>query len=37
MEKRWVLFFEHDPVTAAGRLKTSDRGIVFDAPVEVEG
>lgn len=31
----WILFFEHDPAIAAGRVKKGERGIVFDAPVPV--
>ncbi len=30
MEKGWVLFFEHDPVTEAVSLKDSGKGIVMD-------
>ena len=30
-EKRWLLFFEHDPVTEAVSLKDSGRGIVMDS------
>jgi glyoxylase-like metal-dependent hydrolase (beta-lactamase superfamily II) len=34
-EEGWILFFEHDHATAAGRVRMTDRGIVFDAPVEI--
>jgi glyoxylase-like metal-dependent hydrolase (beta-lactamase superfamily II) len=30
---RWVLFFEHDPVTAAAPLVRSDKGITLGAPL----
>ncbi len=30
---RWVLFFEHDPGTAACTVKRGERGVVFDAAV----
>jgi glyoxylase-like metal-dependent hydrolase (beta-lactamase superfamily II) len=33
-EEGWILFFEHDHATAAGRVRRTDRGIVFDSPVE---
>lgn len=32
-DERWILFFEHDPVTAAVRLVKSDKGIVPDMPI----
>jgi len=31
--ERWILFFEHDPVTEACTVRRGDRGIVMDAPV----
>lgn len=30
---RWILFFEHDPVIPAGRVRKGERGIVFEAEV----
>lgn len=36
LDEQWILFFEHDHATAAGRVRMSDRGIVFDAPVEMD-
>jgi glyoxylase-like metal-dependent hydrolase (beta-lactamase superfamily II) len=32
-EEGWILFFEHDPATAAGRVRPADRGVAFDGPV----
>jgi glyoxylase-like metal-dependent hydrolase (beta-lactamase superfamily II) len=34
-DEGWILFFEHDHATAAGRVRATDRGIVFDGPVEL--
>jgi glyoxylase-like metal-dependent hydrolase (beta-lactamase superfamily II) len=31
--EHWVLFFEHDPSIAAGRVRITDRGVVFHEPV----
>lgn len=31
----WILFFEHDPNTAAGSLKRMEKGIVVDAEVSI--
>ncbi len=33
VEEGWILFFEHDPVVAAGRVRRTDHGVVFDMPV----
>jgi glyoxylase-like metal-dependent hydrolase (beta-lactamase superfamily II) len=32
-EEKWILFFEHDPGTAAARVKRTEKGIVLDSPV----
>ncbi len=29
----WILFFEHDPVTVAGRVRKTDKGFSFDGPI----
>jgi glyoxylase-like metal-dependent hydrolase (beta-lactamase superfamily II) len=34
-DEGWILFFEHDHATTAGRVRATDRGIVFDGPVEL--
>lgn len=34
-EENWILFFEHDPKTAAGRVRMTDGGVVFDHPVDL--
>lgn len=36
LEEEWTLFFEHDPVIAAGRVRMSERGIVFAASAEMD-
>lgn len=36
IEERWVLFFEHDPVTAAARIRREEKGITIDATVAIE-
>ena len=36
VEERWVLFFEHDPVTAAARIRQGEKGIVVDSAVAME-
>ncbi len=33
VEEDWILFFEHDPVTIAGKVKPSEKGFLFDRPV----
>jgi glyoxylase-like metal-dependent hydrolase (beta-lactamase superfamily II) len=35
-EEDWTLFFEHDPTTAAGKVKRTDKGFAFNAPVAFE-
>jgi glyoxylase-like metal-dependent hydrolase (beta-lactamase superfamily II) len=32
-EEGWLLFFEHDPRVVAGRVRRTDKGFQFDAPV----
>jgi glyoxylase-like metal-dependent hydrolase (beta-lactamase superfamily II) len=32
-EEQWILFFEHDPKTIAGRVKRTDKGFAFDSAV----
>jgi glyoxylase-like metal-dependent hydrolase (beta-lactamase superfamily II) len=34
-EERWILFFEHDPKTATGTVRATDRGFALDKPVEI--
>ena len=34
-EHNWILFFEHDPDTAAGTVKKTEKGFVFDSPVSL--
>jgi glyoxylase-like metal-dependent hydrolase (beta-lactamase superfamily II) len=36
VEEEWILFFEHDPKTVAGRVKHSEKGYVFDNSVSLE-
>jgi len=33
-EEGWILFFEHDPETVACTVRTGERGIIMDAPVD---
>lgn len=33
VDEHWILFFEHDPATAAASLTKSDKGIVLDIPI----
>jgi glyoxylase-like metal-dependent hydrolase (beta-lactamase superfamily II) len=33
-EENWVIYFEHDPSTVAGRVKRTEKGFAFDAPVD---
>ena len=33
VEEQWILFFEHDPVTVAGKVKGNEKGYMFDGPV----
>ncbi len=33
IEGNWIVFFEHDPNTAAGTVKKTEKGYAFDAPV----
>lgn len=35
VDEGWILFFEHDPNTAAGTVRMTDKGFVFHAPVEI--
>lgn len=35
VDERWILFFEHDPVTAAVRVMRTEKGIVVDSPVNI--
>ncbi len=32
-DEEWILFFEHDPKTVAGKVKRSEKGFIFDSPV----
>jgi glyoxylase-like metal-dependent hydrolase (beta-lactamase superfamily II) len=32
-EEEWIIYFEHDPSTVAGRAKRTEKGYAFDAPV----
>lgn len=34
VEENWHLFFEHDPIIAAGTIKNGERGFVFDKTFE---
>jgi glyoxylase-like metal-dependent hydrolase (beta-lactamase superfamily II) len=36
LEDRWILYFEHDPATAAARLLRDTKGIVLDTPVDID-
>lgn len=36
-DEGWVIFFEHDPLTAAGRVKRTEKGYAFDAPFAFAG
>jgi glyoxylase-like metal-dependent hydrolase (beta-lactamase superfamily II) len=33
VDEDWILFFEHDPVTIAGKVKATEKGYIFDSPV----
>ena len=33
IEQRWILYFEHDPVTAAARVRQGEKGATIDARV----
>jgi glyoxylase-like metal-dependent hydrolase (beta-lactamase superfamily II) len=35
-DEGWLLFFEHDPRVIAGKIRQSDKGFLFDAPVPWE-
>ena len=30
----WIIFFEHDPDTIAGKVKRTEKGYIFDSPVD---
>jgi glyoxylase-like metal-dependent hydrolase (beta-lactamase superfamily II) len=34
-EEEWILFFEHDPATPAGRVRAGERGVQWADPVEI--
>lgn len=34
VEENWIIFFEHDPDTIAGKIKRTEKGYMFDSPVE---
>ncbi len=34
-DRNWVLFFEHDPLTAAAGVRRTEKGIVLDEPVTI--
>ncbi len=36
VDEGWIIFFEHDPVTVAGRIKSTEKGYIFDSPVNFE-
>jgi glyoxylase-like metal-dependent hydrolase (beta-lactamase superfamily II) len=36
VDEGWILFFEHDPRVVAGRARRTEKGFVFDAPVQFE-
>jgi glyoxylase-like metal-dependent hydrolase (beta-lactamase superfamily II) len=35
IDEQWILFFEHDPVTAASTIKRGEKGIVLDRTVDI--
>ena len=35
MEKKWILFFEHDPFVEAVTLKDSEKGLVVDEIIKI--
>jgi glyoxylase-like metal-dependent hydrolase (beta-lactamase superfamily II) len=35
VDEAWILFFEHDPVIPAARVRRGDKGIVVDAVIDV--
>jgi len=35
-DEGWIMFFEHDPVLAAARLRRTDKGIVLAGPVDIQ-
>jgi glyoxylase-like metal-dependent hydrolase (beta-lactamase superfamily II) len=36
VDEEWILFFEHDPKTVAGKVKRTEKGFMFDMPVMLE-
>ncbi|MBI4810784.1 MAG: MBL fold metallo-hydrolase [Ignavibacteriales bacterium] len=34
VDENWIIFFEHDPDTIAGKIKRTEKGYMFDSPVE---
>jgi glyoxylase-like metal-dependent hydrolase (beta-lactamase superfamily II) len=35
VEEGWILFFEHDPDTVAGRVSRNEKGYIFGGPVDL--
>jgi len=36
VDEEWILFFEHDPETVAGKVKPVEKGYAFDTPVAMD-
>jgi hypothetical protein len=36
IDEQWILFFEHDPVTAAATIKRGEKGFVLDRTVDMQ-
>jgi hypothetical protein len=36
VDAEWILFFEHDSTTVAGRVKRTEKGFMFDTPVAMD-
>ncbi|MBI5476035.1 MAG: MBL fold metallo-hydrolase [Ignavibacteriales bacterium] len=36
VEENWIIFFEHDPEIIAGTVKRTEKGFIFDKPVNID-
>lgn len=36
VEQNWILFFEHDPQTIAGKVKATEKGFMLDSTITIE-
>jgi glyoxylase-like metal-dependent hydrolase (beta-lactamase superfamily II) len=35
VDQRWILYFEHDPIVTAARVRRGEKGIMLEEPVEI--